>query len=314
MSSQVRIQPPSGLCSLAAFQLADLAQRGLADLLGQIGGLDAGPVIIRSVGFALAEFLADGRQLLAQQELLLLLVHAGPDVLGDLVVDLDFGQVIARPVDQLPQPTVHVFGLQELTLLHVGQVRRVAGRIGQRRRIGDLVDDVDDLPGLPALQHRQQQLLVLRGQRLGLVGRFGLGRLAHLDPQRRAGSGGSGSDVCTAFTADDGGGTAAGNATDLHDRRDHAVGGVAVVKARGDQQLAGVAGLRGIDRSAGSVVEFDRDHHAGQHDRFADEQHRHRDWFSHQSSKVESDALNPGQGCFVPIAGGPVPRPLARRP
>ena len=93
VSSQVRIQPPSGLCSLRALQLADLAQRGLADLLGQVGGLDAGPVVVGTVGLALAELLADRGELLAQQEFLLRLLHAVADVLGDLVVDLDLGQV-----------------------------------------------------------------------------------------------------------------------------------------------------------------------------------------------------------------------------
>ena len=71
------------------------------------------------------------------------------------------------------------------------------------------------------------------------------------------------------------GATAAGDAADLHDRGEHAVGGVAVVESRRDQQLAGLAGLGGVDSGAGSVVELDRHHHAGQHDRFAEEQHRH---------------------------------------
>ena len=39
----------------------------------------------------------------------------------------------------------------QLALLLVGQVRRVAGGVGQRGRVGDLVDDVDDLPRLGAL-------------------------------------------------------------------------------------------------------------------------------------------------------------------
>ena len=75
------VQPgadPAALGALlaGAFQLADLAQRGLAHLLGQVGGLDAGPVVVGPVGFALAELLADRGQLLAQQEFLLRLLHA----------------------------------------------------------------------------------------------------------------------------------------------------------------------------------------------------------------------------------------------
>ena len=159
-----------------AFQLADLAQRGLAHLLGQVGGLDAGPVVIGPVGFALAQLLADGGELLAQQELLLRLLHALAHVLGDLVVDLDLGQVVAGPVDQHAQPLGDIGRLQQLPLLHIGQVGRVSGRVRQRRRIGQAVDVVDDLPGLAPLQHGQQQLLVLRRQRLDLVGCLRLGR------------------------------------------------------------------------------------------------------------------------------------------
>ena len=130
------VQPgadPAALRALVAgaFQLADLAQRGLADLLGQVGGLDAGPVVVGAVGLALAEFLADGGELLAQQELLLRLLHALAHVLGDLVVDLDLGEVVAGPVDQHAQPLGDIGGLQQLPLLHVGQVRRVTGRVGQ---------------------------------------------------------------------------------------------------------------------------------------------------------------------------------------
>jgi hypothetical protein len=63
---QPRADPPAlGALLAGAFQLADLTQRGLADLLRQVGRLDAGPVIVGSIGFALAEFLADGGQLLA---------------------------------------------------------------------------------------------------------------------------------------------------------------------------------------------------------------------------------------------------------
>ena len=236
------VQPgadPAALRALVAgsFQLADLAQRGLAHLLGQVGGLDAGPVVVGTVGFALAQLLADGGQLLAQQELLLRLLHAVPHVLGDLVVDLDFGQVFAGPVDQHAQPLGDIRGLQQLPLLHVGQVGRVARRVRQCRRIGQAVDVVDDLPGLAPLQHRQQQLLVLRGQRLDLVGQLGVGDLGHLDPQRRTRPGGPGADVRPALTAHDGGGAAAGDPSDLQNLRHHTVGRVAVLEPGGNQQL-----------------------------------------------------------------------------
>ena len=97
VSSQVRIQPDSGDWSRRPLELADLAQRGLADLLGQVGGLDAGAVVVAAVGLVLAEFLADRGELLAQQELALALVHALADVVADLLADLELGQVLAGP-------------------------------------------------------------------------------------------------------------------------------------------------------------------------------------------------------------------------
>ena len=91
---------PAGLGALVAraLQLADLAQRGLADLLGQVGGLDAGAVVVGALGLVLAELLADRGELLAQQELALALVHALADVVLDLLGDLELGEVLARPL------------------------------------------------------------------------------------------------------------------------------------------------------------------------------------------------------------------------
>ena len=100
VSSQVRIQPDSGLWSLDALELVDLAQRGLADVVGQVGCLDPGAVVVGALGLALAELLADRGELLAQQELALALLHALADVVADLVGDLELGEVLARPLDQ----------------------------------------------------------------------------------------------------------------------------------------------------------------------------------------------------------------------
>ncbi len=247
----------------------------------------------------------------------MLLVHPGADVLGDLVGDLDLGEVLAGPVDQQPQPLGDVDGLQQLALLHVTEIGRVARGVGQCRRIGDAVDVVDDLPGLAALQHGQQQLLVLGGQGLDRVGggavgtvgtRSALGGLGDLDPQRRARPGGAGADVRAAFAAHDGGlPGAAGHPPDLQDRGQHAVGGVAVVEAGRDQQLGRAVGRTGLGRLDGGlrgVVQCDRHDHAGQHDRLGHEQDGNRDrrssGFGHHTSKVDSPALNLGGVGFVP--------------
>ena len=156
----------AGLGALVAapLELADLAQGGLADVLGQVGLLDPGAVVLRAVGLVLAELLADGVELLAEQELALALLHALADVVGDLVVDLGLGEVVLGPLDQRGQPLGDVGGLQQLPLLLVGQVGRVAGQVGQGGRVGDPVDGVDDLPGVTPLQGGDDQRLVLGGQ------------------------------------------------------------------------------------------------------------------------------------------------------
>src|SRR5437868_3691689 len=80
-------------------------QRRLADVLGEVGSLDAGPqvrrlVAVRGAALELAELLPDGGQLLTQQELALLLVHALLDVLADRLRDVELGEVLPRPADR----------------------------------------------------------------------------------------------------------------------------------------------------------------------------------------------------------------------
>ena len=64
-------RPASGFCSLERSSLSTSLQRGLADVVGQVGGLDPGAVVVGALGLALAELLADRGELLAQQELAL---------------------------------------------------------------------------------------------------------------------------------------------------------------------------------------------------------------------------------------------------
>ena len=91
----------------AALQLGRLAQRGLADVLGQVGLFDPGPVVVLLGGRRAVEggqFLADRGELLAQQELALLLLHALADVVADRLGDVELGELVARPAGQLLQP------------------------------------------------------------------------------------------------------------------------------------------------------------------------------------------------------------------
>ena len=85
-----------------AVQLVHFGQCGLLHVLGQVGGFDAGAVVVVLRGAVeLAELLADGLELAAQQELLLLLLHALGDVLADRVGDLELGEVLLAPDEGL---------------------------------------------------------------------------------------------------------------------------------------------------------------------------------------------------------------------
>src|SRR5258705_128194 len=86
---------------------------------------------------------ARGGGLLAEQELALRLLHPLADVLADLVGDLGLGQMVAGPRDHGLEPLLDVRRLEELALLLVGEVRRVAGRVRDRARVAHLVDGVD---------------------------------------------------------------------------------------------------------------------------------------------------------------------------
>ena len=181
---------PGGLGALVAgaLELVDLLQQGGAHGVGHVGGLDPGAVVVGALRLALAELLADRGELLAQQVLALRLLHAVADLLADLVGELRLGEVLAGPGDERLEALLDVGGLQQLALAVVGEVRRVAGRVGDRAGVGHPVHGVDDLPGLAALEHGDDEPLVLLGQLAGAVGDVLVDRL-DLDPQGGAGAG-----------------------------------------------------------------------------------------------------------------------------
>ena len=254
-----------------ALELADLAQRLLADLLRQVGGLDAGAVVIRPFGLV-AELLADRGELLAQEVLPLGLVDAFAHVGGDLVAQLGLGDVLAQPRDELREPLAGVGGLEQVALLGGAQVARVAGEVGQGRRLVDTVDALDDLPGVATLQVGDEQRAVLARQRGRLlVGHGDLDRL-DLHPERAALAAVALTEARARLSAHDDGGLARGCAAPLDDRRDDGVGRVAILEPRRDEQ--GVVGLGNgrVDRGLAVVVEFDRDDHAGQDDLVVDDE------------------------------------------
>jgi hypothetical protein len=194
VSSQVRIHPDSGLCSLARSSLSTSRSRASRTPSGTVGGLDPGAVVVSAVGLALAELLADGGQLLAQQELALALLHPFPHVRADLVGHLDLGEMLAGPGDDGLEALVDVGRLQQLALAVVGQVRRVPGRVRDGARIGHGVHGVDDLPRLATLEQRDDKALVLLSELARTVADR-LGDRLDLDPQGGARAGDSASDA-----------------------------------------------------------------------------------------------------------------------
>ena len=113
-----------------------------------------------------------------------------------------------------------------------------------------------------------------------------------LDPQGRTGSGDAGPDLGPTTGPQDGGGSAAGQLADLLDGGDHTVGGVAVLQAGSQQQLAqGVVVMGGgtgrIDGRLRGLVQLDRNDHPGQDDGLGQGQHRQVLGFSHVFGHVE---------------------------
>ena len=141
VSIQVRIQPDLGRLVAGALELVELLHGSLVHGLGQVRRLDAGAqVLLLGVGAAAVEvtqLLLHRRQLLAQQELTLLLVHALLDVLADRLGDIELGQVLAGELDHQLEALTHIDGLQQRELLLGREVRRVAGGVGQQRRVAD---------------------------------------------------------------------------------------------------------------------------------------------------------------------------------
>lgn len=326
---QDRVEPgadPGALGRLVGgpLQLVDLLERGLADLLGQVGGLDPGAVVVGLLAFLLAvdlaQLLADGFELAAQQELALLLVDALLDVLGDGLGHVLLGEVVAQLLGGDLQAGDRVGGLQQFDLLLGGQERRVAGVVGERGHVVDGLDPVDDLPGAALAQPGGGERLVLLHQLGDLAGqRIGNGLVdpGALDPERGARAGGAGADAHPAPAADQGARVAVGQAADLLDRAEHAGGGVRAVDAR-DEEDAGLAGLGpggglgGLHRGPYlGVAQVQGDDHAGQDHFVVERQHGQGErcegggLSSHDlpfGSQVELHRLNEREPGIVPQA------------
>ena len=121
--------------SRSACSLHRVGHAGVGDLLA---------VLLGDRRLVLAELLADGVHLLAQEVVALLLLGAGLDVLADALAHLQLGQPLALELQRQRQALDDVERLEQLELLREVQVGRVAGRVGQRARLGDRADEGAD--------------------------------------------------------------------------------------------------------------------------------------------------------------------------
>ena len=123
VSSQVRIHPCSGLCSLVRSSRSTSRSTATRTSSGSTSSLELRAVLgDRVVGVAaLAQLLADRGELLAQQELALRLVHALGDAAADLLRQVELGQRLAHEVQRLLQARL---GVELLEQLHLALDRR----------------------------------------------------------------------------------------------------------------------------------------------------------------------------------------------
>ena len=185
-------------------------------LLGHAGVLDLGAVLVRDRGVVVAELLADRVHLLAQEVLALLLLSAVLHVLADALAHLQLGQALALELDGQLEAVCDVERAQQLDLLLVGEVGRVAGRVGQRSWLGDRAQERGDASVVAAQLEDLLDYGAVFALELAraLVDRLCVGALVDLDAQLAGGPGLGGADQ-RAVLAGDGDRTAAAGKADL---------------------------------------------------------------------------------------------------
>jgi hypothetical protein len=249
-------------------QPADLALDRGADRLGHLALLDLPAVGVEHAVavLVLAELLADGGELLAEDELALGLLHALGDVLADAVLQLDLGEGVAGPGEDLLQPLLDVDGLQHLDLLLEGEVGGVDGGVGDLAGVGHAAQQLGDLLGAAGLQDVLHHRAVLARELEGPVAGGGVVDLLDLDPGGAAGAGHAGADARPAQAAHDDRELAVGQLAGVLDLGHRAHAGVAAVDPRHEQELAaGVVGGAG-GRARLRRLEGCGHDHAGEHD------------------------------------------------
>ena len=228
----------------------------------------------------LGELLADGGELLAQQELPLLLLHALLDVLADRLGHVQLGQVLLGPADDQRQPLdARRRSRADRSFCVVGQVRRVARPVGEQRRVGDAAVIASTTCQAPrccriVVTSALYCLAELVGSR---VRRRSPRRTRRLDPQRRTGARRAGADLAPGRCR--GRPRRAGRRAAGRPARPRRACRRRRTCRRGAGRPAGTAcrrrrRLRGVERGAGlGVAELDGDDHSGEHHAIGEGQH-----------------------------------------
>ena len=254
-----------------ALEAAELLPQCPHHLVGDTRGLegvDAVAVVVHRLAVVLvAELLADGLHLPAQDVLALLLVEPVADLMADLVGQLTLRQRVLGPAEHEPDPLGDVDRLEQLDLLLGRQLGPPPDQVGEAAGVVgvDAPEDAADLAVAEVLEERDQGGAQLGAQRLGLVGGglldHGLGR----HPQAGPGADHAGTQPGSAGGAHDEGGGATRQHAGRLDRGDGADLGEPVTDAGDEQQLAALAGSGG--RGLGLVgLGADRHDHAGEDD------------------------------------------------
>ncbi len=127
-----------------ALESRELTLGLLEDVFGHLRLGDLGAVLLDDRALVLAQLLADRLELAAEDVLALLLVDVRLDVLLDAPAHLHEGEPLALELESQLESCPDVDGLEQLHLLLEGQVRRVAGGVGERTGLGDRADEGRD--------------------------------------------------------------------------------------------------------------------------------------------------------------------------
>ena len=163
-SSQLRTHACSGFCAPMRSNLSSSLSTAARTASGRSSAFGTRAVLRRRVVVALAQLLADGVHLAAQQHLALLLVDAFGHLVADAVLQLQVGQRLPGPRQRQLEARFDVDRLEQLDTLLQLEIGRVRGHVGQLTGRVDAREDVADAARAAVLEDRLDDGAVLLGQ------------------------------------------------------------------------------------------------------------------------------------------------------